>query len=215
MFSRAPACRSPSNRVDHRYLVQVRPLGQRLGPATSQPRAAHARCKAFKEPREQLSAEEVEEWDRCAARLVDLGIEPEQAESILKESYGWCATACRFAFIFSFYEQDGRTTARNAVNLQQLRQRIWCSALLCPRLYNRHTVMPPSSFFRPQLYTVSMLFQCLRVLLPLNTVWSVVQGEPEVLEAANGAYTLHVNPAVNPCCRVLSNRISGCERIRS
>lgn len=52
-------------------------------------RTRHALCNAFKEPKEELSAEQVEEWERCAARLVEMGVEEEEAEKILKESYGW------------------------------------------------------------------------------------------------------------------------------
>jgi hypothetical protein len=62
---------------------------QVVGPSIHLPRSTS--CHAFKEPREELSPEEVEEWNRCAETLVSMGVGEEAADKILKESFGWCA----------------------------------------------------------------------------------------------------------------------------
>jgi hypothetical protein len=40
-------------------------------------------------PRDVLSAELIQEWDKCSAVLQQLGCEESQAEHVLSESFGW------------------------------------------------------------------------------------------------------------------------------
>jgi hypothetical protein len=75
----------------------VQRKNQVVGPSVLRTRPT--RCHAFKEPRVELSPEEVEEWDRCAATLVSMGVGgEEEADRILKESYGWCAPTSRVRY---------------------------------------------------------------------------------------------------------------------
>lgn len=93
---RAPACLRTSQAAARKHLP-INPTQctsglqlKRQAVAAPQHHTRHTVCSAFKEPREELTAEQVEEWERCAATLVGLGVEEEEAEKILKESYGWC-----------------------------------------------------------------------------------------------------------------------------
>lgn len=87
MIFSAPHRRTASQADARLHRAHPHVVSQAVRPSPH--RTRHARCGAFKEPREELSAEQVEEWDRCAARLVGLGVQEEEAEKILKESYGW------------------------------------------------------------------------------------------------------------------------------
>jgi hypothetical protein len=62
----------------------------RLGGPRSRP-PNRARCRATKhaEPQEVLTSEQYSQWQSCKDKLIAMGVEKDETERILRESFAW------------------------------------------------------------------------------------------------------------------------------